>query len=59
MPPEFPEDKKEDNILESNRPFQEDKKVEKKKKEDVKDKAEEDDEDIIKKANTEIKDKEV
>ena len=59
MPPEFPEDKKEDNILESNRPFQEDKKVEKKKKEDNKEKIEEDDEDIIKKANTEIKDKEV
>ena len=63
MPPELQEDKKEDNILESNRPFQDDKK-DKKKKDKDKDKDDKDntenkeDEDIIKEAKNEIKDKE-
>ena len=63
MPPELQEDKKEDNILESNRPFQDDKK-DKKKKDKDKDKDNKDnienkeDEDIIKEAKNEIKDKE-
>ena len=62
MPPELQEDKKEDNILESNRPFQEDKKDTKKKKDDGKKQNEEqkqEDEDIIKEAKNEIKDKEI
>ena len=63
MPPELQEDKKEDNILESNRPFQDDKKDKKKKDKDKnkdnKDNIEnKEDEDIIKEAKNEIKDKE-
>ena len=61
MPPEL-EDKKEDNILESTRPFHEEKKDTKKKKDDTKKQKEEEkkqeDEDIIKEAKNEIKDKE-
>ena len=63
MPPELIEDKKDENdinILESNRPFHEDKKnekKEKKKKEDDKDNKEQQ-EDIIQKAPDVIKDKE-
>ena len=53
MPPELSDDKK-DNILESNRPFQEDDKEEKKEKKD-KDK---ENNDVIKPSNNEIKDKE-
>ena len=63
MPPELLGDKKEDIPLESNRPFQEDKKEEKKddkkKKEKEKDKEKEDDDDMIKEAKNEIKDKEI
>ena len=63
MPPELLGDKKEDIPLESNRPFQEDKKEEKKddkkKKEKEKEKEKEDDDDMIKEAKNEIKDKEI
>ena len=65
MPPELLGDKKEDIPLESNRPFQEDKKEEKKddkkkkEKEKEKDKEKEDDDDMIKEAKNEIKDKEI
>ena len=66
MPPELQEDKKEDNILESTRPFQEDKKDTKKKKEPENIDIKPDDykfengqnEDLIQEAKTEIKDKE-
>ena len=66
MPPELQEDKKEDNILESTRPFQEDKKDIKKKKEPENVEIKPDDykfengqnEDLIQEAKTEIKDKE-
>ena len=66
MPPELQEDKKEDNILESTRPFQEDKKDIKKKKEPENIDIKPDDykfengqnEDLIQEAKTEIKDKE-
>ncbi len=50
MPPELSDDKK-DNILESNRPFQEDDKEEKKDKD-------KENNDVIKPSNNEIKDKE-
>ena len=63
MPPELLGEKKEDIPLESNRPFQEDKKEEKKddkkKKEKEKEKEKEDDDDMIKEAKNEIKDKEI
>ena len=61
MPPELLGDKKEDIPLESNRPFQEDKKEEKKedKKKKEKEKEKEDDDDMIKEAKNEIKDKEI
>ena len=63
MPPELLGDKKEDIPLESNRPFQEDKKEEKKddkkKKQKEKEKEKEDDDDMIKEAKNEIKDKEI
>ena len=63
MPPELLGDKKEDIPLESNRPFQEDKKEgkkdDKKKKEKEKEKEKEDDDDMIKEAKNEIKDKEI
>ena len=63
MPPELLGDKKEDIPLESNRPFQEDKKEEKKddkkKKEKEKEKEKEDEDDMIKEAKNEIKDKEI
>ena len=60
-PPELLGDKKEDIPLESNRPFQEDKKEEKKddKKKKEKEKEKEDDYDMIKEAKNEIKDKEI
>ena len=55
MPPELSDEKK-DNILESNRPFQEDDKEDK--KEDKKEKKEKENNDVIKPSNNEIKDKE-